>query len=678
MHNLRVFLFILLAQASLFAQHPSLDSLGKIAKAWAIKKPSFGRDTNLIIAISDYLEYSAYFKEKNSKVLLDSLERLSNKTKWNAGKGLFLFSKTNYTSNFEPNSKGKLLELATKAYDILKIEKNPKARYYANFRLGTILLWNSVGNERLKQEGINYSKKAVEIAKAIKDTSLICQSLAYLANHLSGLSKMAEKLAVLQEGETLLKKTKVSYFGENLIYGTLAGYFSTIGNETKTLEYIDKTLASGRRENDFYCLSSMSQFKAYLTGSTGKNKNLPKAIDLYEESYDFAKKLNDVGVLSRVEGYLYLAYKQNGNITKALEYLEKYQIHQDTIARKEVQKVYADYDISNKELKIKALENQELIKEKQLKILENQSLLKDRNNKIKELNFLKLLKINEDSLALQKEEKLQTDIKLSINKNHIKSLENDQLKKQNEKQNLIRNILIASLLAGLALVFYVYQNNLKLISKNLELVNKNQEIEEALFKGTLQERKRVASELHDNLSAKISGIRMRMEAIKPDFKSEKEERIYQSSVNAMAEVYTDVRLISHNLLPADLETKGLKYALNNLVKELNGLDKTKFALNITDNLGRQKSKTEYELFSIILELSNNIMKHSMAKEAEINLQTIDNQLVLNVIDNGIGFSETENKKGMGFANLKSRVESMNGKMKMMSGDGVKVEINVPV
>ncbi len=260
----------------------------------------------------------------------------------------------------------------------------------------------------------------------------------------------------------------------------------------------------------------------------------------------------------------------------------------------------------------------------------------------------------------------------------IKTLENDKLQKQNEKNSLIRNILLASLLAGLGLVFYVYKNNLNLQSKNLQLVNKNNEIEEALLKGTLQERKRVASELHDNLSAKISGIKWRLEAIKPSFETEKQNQIYQSSVNALAEVYTDVRLISHNLLPAELETKGIKFALNNLVIELNGLDKTKFSLNIQENLPKIKSKIEYELFSIILELSNNILKHSHAKEAEINLQEIDNQWVLKVTDNGIGFSETENKKGMGFANLKSRVESINGKMNIESEKGVKVVIEVPV
>jgi two-component system, NarL family, sensor kinase len=210
------------------------------------------------------------------------------------------------------------------------------------------------------------------------------------------------------------------------------------------------------------------------------------------------------------------------------------------------------------------------------------------------------------------------------------------------------------------------------------LKTKNREIEEALLKGQNLERKRVAQELHDNLSAKISGIRWRLESIEPDFKVEKQKQIYQSSVNALAEVYTDVRLIAHNLLPAELETKGLSVALQSLVNELNGLNKTNFTLNISPEITRFQNKIEYEIFSIILELSNNILKHSQAKNALISLETEKNIFKLRVSDNGIGIEEDSIKSGMGMSNLKSRVASLNGKMTIESREGVCAVIEVPV
>jgi two-component system, NarL family, sensor kinase len=207
---------------------------------------------------------------------------------------------------------------------------------------------------------------------------------------------------------------------------------------------------------------------------------------------------------------------------------------------------------------------------------------------------------------------------------------------------------------------------------------KNQEIEQALFKGQTIERKRVAEELHDNLSAKISGIRWRLEAIEPDFKIEKHRQIYQSSVNALAEVYTDVRLIAHNLLPAELETKGLGFALENLVKELNSLEKVEFTLQIPDDLGRFKNKIEYEIFSIILELSNNVLKHSQAKNATISLEKTHQKLTLLVADNGVGLGENITKTGMGMDNLKSRAMALSGTLKIKNEQGVSVTLEVPV
>ncbi len=179
-------------------------------------------------------------------------------------------------------------------------------------------------------------------------------------------------------------------------------------------------------------------------------------------------------------------------------------------------------------------------------------------------------------------------------KTTIKTLENEKLQKENERKDLQRNILIISLLAGLGLIGFVFWNFKKLKTKNEQLVEKNQEIEEALFRGQTLERKRVAAELHDNLSTKISGIRLRFETFQPEFKTEKQKLMYESSVNALAEVYTDVRLISHNLLPAELENRGLSVALQNLIKELNSFDKTKFSLNISDEIGRFPNRIEYE------------------------------------------------------------------------------------
>ncbi len=268
-------------------------------------------------------------------------------------------------------------------------------------------------------------------------------------------------------------------------------------------------------------------------------------------------------------------------------------------------------------------------------------------------------------------DELQTSYQAQKQQSKIRELENDRLR---ERQNFLYILGVIALL----LIGYAGWVNVNLAKNNKLLSQKNQEIEEALVKGQNIERKRVAEELHDNLSAKISGIRWRLEAIEPDFKIEKQRKIYESSVNALAEVYTDVRLIAHNLLPAELETKGLSVALKNLSDELNAQDRTIFTLKTASDLERFANKIEYELYSIVLELSNNILKHSKAKNAEISLEKNVSFLKLIVSDDGIGIAENSTKKGMGMSNVASRLHSLNGKMKIDNHEGVRVEIDVPL
>jgi two-component system, NarL family, sensor kinase len=291
------------------------------------------------------------------------------------------------------------------------------------------------------------------------------------------------------------------------------------------------------------------------------------------------------------------------------------------------------------------------------------------------LDYLLLYNKHENEInrgQTQKEyDELQTSYQAQKQQSKISELENDKLK---ERQNFLYILGVIVLL----LIGYVGWVNINLSKKNKLLFQKNQEIEEALVKGQNIERKRVAEELHDNLSAKISGIRWRLEAISPQFAIEKEQKIFDSTVNALAEVYTDVRLIAHNLLPAELETKGLPAALKNLSVELNSQDRTLFKFKNSDNIERFANKIEYEIYSIILELSNNILKHAKAKNAMIILEKLDKTLKLIVSDDGIGIDQNSAKKGMGMGNLKSRVASLNGIILIENQEGLRVEISVPI
>lgn len=349
-----------------------------------------------------------------------------------------------------------------------------------------------------------------------------------------------------------------------------------------------------------------------------ENKNqFAKAIEYRKLSLGYAKQSGWMEMISRAENQIYQTYEMAGDSGNALKYLKAYKTHEDSLGRVAVNHKYAELEAN--------------------------------------YNFVK-------------------------QQTRIKTLENEALKQADEKKSLIGMGLIFSLLVGIILIAYVFWNNKQLKQINVELVKKNEEIQGALLKGQTIERKRVASELHDNISAKIASLRWRLEAINPSFQTEKERRIFSSTVEALSEVYTDVRLLSHNLLPAELELHGLAKALKSMVKEINSLGKTSFSLSISTHDERFSNKIEYELFSVILELSNNILRHAQAQEAFISLTQIDDKLQLVIKDNGVGISEIAPKNGMGLTNIRTRVASLYGEVEFVSvpQKGTEVVVKVPV
>jgi signal transduction histidine kinase len=250
-------------------------------------------------------------------------------------------------------------------------------------------------------------------------------------------------------------------------------------------------------------------------------------------------------------------------------------------------------------------------------------------------------------------------------KNKIQSLENQRLTQT-------RNILLLMGLFALGVIGYVFWNNRK-------LKNKNEEIQFALLQGQTIERKRMASELHDNISNKILGVKMRVEMLENENFTQKERNNYQATLGFIDEVYADVRLVSHNLLPEELEKKGLGIAIENLVKKINLIGKTHFEVSMEIAQSRFSLRLEYEVYNVILELVNNILKHSEAKNAMISIFQGNNLLKISVKDNGKGFdNKLVSFDSLGLKSIHSRIAALKGKVDILNNNGTEVFIEVGV
>jgi signal transduction histidine kinase len=234
----------------------------------------------------------------------------------------------------------------------------------------------------------------------------------------------------------------------------------------------------------------------------------------------------------------------------------------------------------------------------------------------------------------------------------------------------------------LCLIFFIIicwllWRNSQLKSQNEVLVQKNKKIENEILKEQVFERRRVASELHENLNTKMAALRWRLEALDVSDWKQPNVKHLNFLVEMTNQVYDDIRLISHNLLPYELEKEGLSGAIQKLTEEINYSTKIKFHF-LSDLSERLSVKVEYECYSVALELVNNIIKHSKATSAWISLSIVTNNLILTVKDNGVGFVKDAQTSGVGLKNLSARVYQLKGQLMIDSSQGTFVQIKVPI
>ncbi|MFC5409022.1 tetratricopeptide repeat protein [Larkinella bovis] len=255
----------------------------------------------------------------------------------------------------------------------------------------------------------------------------------------------------------------------------------------------------------------------------------------------------------------------------------------------------------------------------------------------------------------------------------IKTLENDQLAQS-------RNFLIVLLILSGGTLGYVFWSNRRLRVKNDELARKNADIEAALYRGQTMERKRVATELHDSVAAKVSALKWRLEAMDTSRLADDQQREHTRLLDHMGEVYDDIRAISHNLMPEILEKQGLQAALIKLTDTLNVQNRTRFLLEVDESGEAVYGKTAHELYAISLELVNNILKHANARRAGIALHRQGGFLKLTVQDDGQGINPKKSSNGIGMRNIQSRLERLGGTYLISNPElgGTCVAVQIPM
>jgi signal transduction histidine kinase/ligand-binding sensor domain-containing protein len=216
----------------------------------------------------------------------------------------------------------------------------------------------------------------------------------------------------------------------------------------------------------------------------------------------------------------------------------------------------------------------------------------------------------------------------------------------------------------------------------LQLANRAQEeFSRRLIDSQESERKRIAAELHDSLGQSLLIIKNRAAMTRKflDNRVLALEQIDQVE-DVAAQSIKEVRQIVYDLRPYQIENIGLTEALRELVERVNESSPVRISADIAfvDDMAEAEA---INLFRIMQEALNNIVKHSGATDASATIKRSEHEMLMVIEDNGRGFethpSEGNNGRGLGLAGLAERARMLTGNLVVQSaiGQGTSVRLS---
>ncbi len=212
-------------------------------------------------------------------------------------------------------------------------------------------------------------------------------------------------------------------------------------------------------------------------------------------------------------------------------------------------------------------------------------------------------------------------------------------------------------------------NSNEILSSTQAQLQKERKISASkMMEGQEIERKRLSQELHDGIGQMLTGLQLQCERLAGLSDPIKRELAYQNMSQLIGDTIVATRQISFNMTPSVLTDYGLLAACKLLCEQSSQLSgkEISFEANINKRL---PENIEISLYRIFQEALNNALKHANASRISLKLINFNAALKLEVEDNGKGFNvQAKNAKqqGNGLSNIKTRVELLNGKLKIQS------------
>jgi PAS domain S-box-containing protein len=205
-----------------------------------------------------------------------------------------------------------------------------------------------------------------------------------------------------------------------------------------------------------------------------------------------------------------------------------------------------------------------------------------------------------------------------------------------------------------------------------------------LLEAQEQERRRIARDLHDDISQRLALMVNDMGGLEndlPDSAAEARRRIHEIGERA-SEICSDIQDISHQLHSSKLQYLGIAAAARIFCKEFSEHEKLKIDFNSVDIPPVVPENISLCLFRVLQESLHNAAKHSGASHLEVHLRGLSSEILLTICDRGVGFDPEAvmKRNGLGLISIRERVGLVGGTFSILSKpqSGTEISVRVPI
>lgn len=461
-----------------------------------------------------------------------------------------------------------------------------------------------------------YARETRKIALATGDSTFIMRSYMALADAFISVKKFDSVRYLAEKGLVIAKRYKQT-FPIGKFHLLLGICHDHRAQYDSAITHFTWALQEFTSINLGYEISLATYHIGHAYFQKGENK---KAIEFLEKASSKSRELKLGQVLALCLTDLVKAEEHLGNTNKSLQYLKEYVAVHDTLTQQNNRQLVYD------------LETKYKVQQKEAQIEFQQAQIRQKNM----LNYL---------LA-----------------------------------GVVTSVLIISFV-----MYYAYKQRRSLQEQRIKELEQERQLlsSQAVIKGQEEERGRLAKDLHDGLGGILSGVKFTLTNMKSNVILDADSALmFERSLDMLDHSITELRRVAHNMMPEVLVKFGLSEALKSYCESIreSGIYKMDFqSIGMEDRLA---SQTEIFIYRIVQELLNNIAKHAQASHVLVQIAKQDREVNITVEDDGKGFDPyiLEKSTGSGWANIKSRIDYLRGKIDIQSAkdQGTSVHITIQV